>query len=190
MLTIETINQPVYYNFSYLVPNTVPEIYNMALEVNHCIQSCTHDIEQLINPEYSRAIKTMQTFQHKEEASIEKLLNHELNSYYQQFYERKIPGVLMSNWNINAPGTETFLQNSLNTLKEKIYNLFLICQQQPRLTADSLVLLFLGLRDYCANFYQQMAANYQEDELIQCFYRLSELTDQVSDEIGASFSRT
>lgn len=190
MLTVETISQPVYYNFnlSNLVPNTVPEIYNMALEVNHRIQNCTQDVGQLMNPNYLRTIKTLQSFQHKEESRIKLLLNHELNYYYQLFYQRKSPGLLIQSENSNLPIIGSFVQNSLNTLNEKINNLTLICQQQQRLTTDSLVLLFLGLRDYTANFYQQMAANYQQDNLIQCFYQLSELTDQVSDEMGSAFS--
>lgn len=192
MNAVETINQPVDYNnnFSNLVPNTVPEIYNMALEINHRIQSCMQDVEQLMNPEYSQTIKMMQSFQHNEEIKIGLLLSHELNYCYQLFFEQKSPGLLVNRGNLNLPVIDCFVQNSLNALKEKINNLILISQQQQRLNTDFLVLLFLGLRDYCANFYQQMAANYHQDELIRCFYQLSELTDQISDEIGAAFSCT
>jgi GTPase involved in cell partitioning and DNA repair len=84
--------------------------------------------------------------------------------------------------------SSNWIKKSLDALEERIKNLEYLCQRNRDLSEVDFLILYLGLRDYCSNMFQQMSANYDTERLSKACQELVALADQVSDEIGEAYT--
>lgn len=171
------------------MPATVSDLYNLAIDLNMNLTSILKDIHPAAPDKCKKTIKNLLFYQQAEKTKLVDLLHRELNICYRAFYEhsRNSITVIRSNQS-DSPQSYLFIKKSLDTFAERINNFGYICREHKDLSDVDLLVLYLGLRDYCANFFQQMAVNYQDKNMMAICNELVGLIDQVSDEIGLAYS--
>ncbi len=171
------------------MPTTVSDLYNLAIDLNMNLTSMLKDIHSAAPDKCKRIIKNLLYYQQAEKTKLVELLHRELNNCYRAFYDhRKNSITVLRSSQRDSPQSYLFIKKSLDTFAERINNFGYICREHKDLSDVDLLVLYLGLRDYCANFFQQMAVNYQDKNMMAICNELVGLIDQVSDEIGLAYS--
>lgn len=171
------------------MPTTVSDLYNLAIDLNMNLTSILKDIHSAAPDKSKRIIKNLLYYQQAEKTKLVELLHRELNNCYRAFYDhRKNSITVLRSSQDDSPQSHLFINKSLDTFAERINNFGYICREHKDLSDVDLLVLYLGLRDYCANFFQQMAVNYQDKNMMAICNELVGLIDQVSDEIGLAYS--
>ncbi len=171
------------------IPETVSELYYLELELNNHISNCLDDIYSSVSDAYKKTIKNLLYYQQVEKTKLIELLHNELNHCDRAFYDRRKNSITVyQSSSYDSAKANSFIKKSLDTFAERINNFDYICRGHKDLSEVDLLILYLGLRDYCANFYQQMAVNYNDKKMMAACKELVVLIDQISDDIGLAYT--
>ncbi len=170
------------------IPETVSELYNLGIELNRHICNSLTGIYQVVPDVSKKTIKNLLYYQQAEKTKLIELLHNELNYCYRAFYDRRKYSITVYNSNKDDnKKANIFINKSLDTFTERIRNFDYICHKNKSLSDMDFLILYLGLRDYCANFYQQLAVNYNDKNMLNTCQEIVVLIDQISDEIGLAY---
>ncbi len=170
------------------IPETVSELYHLGMEFNDHISKNLDDIYSAVSDAYEKTIKNLLYYQQVEKTKLIELLHNEINYCDRAFYDRKKTSITVyrsSRYDSAKPNT--FFKKSLDTFTERLNNFNYICREHKDLSEVDLLILYLGLRDYCANFYQQMGINYYDKNMMSTCKEMVVLIDRVSDDIGLAY---
>jgi len=187
MSTINLVKKSPAYKFSNYLPLSVTELYNLAIELNDCINSSLNYVYPIITDDCKGSIKKLLNYQQAERSDFVGLLHYEINNCCSVFYGNKDYSMFIYPDEQASNNTESFVSKSLDSFSERVNNFNYVCRCQSMLTKTDLLIIFLGLRDYCANFFQQMALNYSSKELTNLCSDIVILIDSNSDKIGDYF---
>ncbi|KUG04401.1 hypothetical protein ASZ90_018168 [hydrocarbon metagenome] len=188
-MTMSTMYRNIGLNNVDNIPETFSELYNLAIELNRHISNSLSSIHPVVPDTSKKTIKNLLYYQQVEKSRLIELLHNELNNCYRAFYDRKKYSITVySNNRDDYIKANTFITKSLDTFTERINNFDYICHKNKDLSDVDLLVLYLGLRDYCANFYQQLAVNYKNKKLLNTCQDIVVLIDGISDEIGLAYT--
>ncbi len=189
MPTMSTIYSKNGLNNVDNMPETISELYNLGIELNNYISNSLSDIYPAVPDTCKKIIKNLLYYQQAEKTKLIELLHNELNYCYRAFYDRKKYSITVyKSRRDDSIKVNNFISKSLDTFTERINNFNYICNEHKDLSDVDLLVLYLGLRDYCANFYQQMAANYNDKKMMRTCREMVAIIDQISDEIGMAYT--
>ncbi len=189
MSTMITLNNSISLNNIDCIPQSTSELYHLAMGLNEHITKSLTDINSSISDAYKKTIKNLLYYQQLEKAELIELLHNEAKYCDRAFYDkRKISISVYDGKGYDSVPTDTFVKKSLDSFCERIDNFLYICRENQDLNEVDLVILYLGLRDYCANFFQQMAANYNKKLMMDSCKAMVVMIDQISDEVGLAYT--
>lgn len=188
MSTINLVKNQFPYKFSSYLPLSFTELYNLAIESNDCISNSLTYVHSVIADDCKDTIKKLLNYQQAEKLELVRLLHHEINNCCTVFYGHNDYSMFIYPDEQASRNTEIFVTKSLDNFIERVNNFNYVCRCQARLTNTDLLIIFLGLRDYCANFFQQMSLNYSSKELTNLCSDIVCLIDCTSDKIGDDFA--
>jgi hypothetical protein len=161
----------------------------MANELNQYITDSLTTINPVIADSNRKTVKNLLFYQQIEKTRLTEFLHDELNHGFRAFSDRKKHDINVYQGNAeDSLKVITFLKKSLDAFSERINNFEYICGKHRDLSEVDMLVLYLGLRDYCSNLYQQMGANYRDRKMKSSCQNISDLFDQVSDEIGMAYT--
>lgn len=170
------------------MPETISEIYNLAIELNNQITDSLIRVLPALPAYNQKTVKNLLFYQKIERTKLIDLLHYELNNCYRAFYNQNKDLINVYKRKEDWSEGNSWISKSLDAFGEKINNLEYISRKNQTLSEVDFLILYLGLRDYCSNMFQQMSANYHTERLSQCCQQLVVLLDQVSDEIGEAYT--
>lgn len=170
------------------MPGTTSELYNLALELNKVITDSLNQVFSTLPDNNQKTVKNLLFYQKIEKTKLIELLHYELNNCYQAFCQQNKEFINVYKGKEELAEGSNLLNKSLDTFTERIKNFQHICTVNRKVDEVDFLILYLGLRDYCSNMFQQLSANYQADKLSRCCKELVGLLDRVSDEIGLAYT--
>lgn len=182
---IENIN----YRVNNYLPASIPDIYNLAIELNKSISSSINQILPVVSSSCQNLIKNLLHYQQTEEADFISLLHYHLNYCYYVFYNKRNSSIFTIDSRVHND-FQHFIEETLEAFSIKLSNFQVICCNCPEITDSDFLTVFLGLRDYLANFFQQLAYNYNVQDYKRVCNEIVSLIDKVSDEIGQTYQKT
>ncbi|NLO22433.1 MAG: hypothetical protein GX119_10625 [Syntrophomonadaceae bacterium] len=188
MSSINTIHNPNELSKVYNLPETISELYNLALELNQQISDSLIRVLPNLADNNQKAVKNLLYYQKMERNTLIELLHNELNNSYRAFYNHNKDFINVYKKKEEWDESSNWIKKSLDAFAEKTNNLEYLGQKNRNLSQVDFLILYLGLRDYCSNMFQQMSANYRMDRLSHGCQELVVLLDQLSDEIGEAYT--
>jgi hypothetical protein len=170
------------------MPETISELYNLAIELNQRISNCLAKILPDLEVHNQKTVRNLLYYPKIERTKFIELLYDELNNSYRAFYNQNKELIKVYMRKEKMRESSNWIKKSLDALEERIKNLEYLCQRNRDLSEVDFLILYLGLRDYCSNMFQQMSANYDTERLSKACQELVALADQVSDEIGEAYT--
>lgn len=190
MTTMITFNNSISLMDINCMPQSVSEVYHLGMGLNEHITRSLAGINSSISNAYKETIKNLLYYQQLEKDELIELLHNEAKYCDRAFYDKKKVSISVydGNGSDSAPITNAFIQKSLDSFCERIDNFVYICHENQELSEADLVILYLGLRDYCANLFQQMAVNYNKKLMMNSCQAMVVMIDQISDDVGLAYT--